>query len=526
MSIIEGKEIKHDMREVADVLVIGTGMGGATMAMRLAEAGKRVVVLERGGYYTGLVDPLDPTKPGRGELDQREDDMFARIDGGRGLTSTEDFGAALTFGNCVGGATVHYWADSYRTPRDRLELWEREYGVEGHSEDELRPHFETLERDLSIHAATEEYLNGCNLIFREGVRALGWHGEPVPQARAGCLKTGFCMQGCAYNAKQSMLVTYVPRAVRAGAKVFADCRVDRITSENGRATGAVATVMDRDANRATGVRVTVTAGVTVLAAGGFGSAPILMRSQLCGSSGQLGKNLHANANAMCFGLFDRDVFMWRNIPAGFGCDEWRLARKRNGRYVEGGYLLMPNQLGPATLSVMLPGFGADHRRLMERLPQIASTTAWIDDVESGDITLGRDGGARYRLPLVGQNALELRDAMKKGAQVLFAAGAREVFLGDAVGTRIRGEDELHVIDRVEIGPGAMMFPVPHPAGACRMGRDPATSVVKSTGETHDVANLYVADPSVFPTAVSVDPSETIGAFSHRLADGLLERAVG
>ena len=90
MAIVEGSELRADRREAADVLVIGSGAGGATVAMRLAEAGKRVLVLERGGYYTGLLDPLDSSRPGRGELDQREDDMLARIDGGRGLTSTRD----------------------------------------------------------------------------------------------------------------------------------------------------------------------------------------------------------------------------------------------------------------------------------------------------------------------------------------------------------------------------------------------------------------------------------------------------
>jgi choline dehydrogenase-like flavoprotein len=98
-----------------------------------------------------------------------------------------------------------------------------------------------------------------------------------------------------------------------------------------------------------------------------------------------------------------------------------------------------------------------------------------------------------------------------------------VFLPDPRGTAIAGEEDLAAVDRVPIGPGAMTFAAPHPAGACRMGRDPHSSVVSASGETHDVRGLYVADPSVFPTAVSVDPSETICAFSHALADGLLAR---
>jgi len=179
-----------------------------------------------------------------------------------------------------------------------------------------------------------------------------------------------------------MLVTYVPRAVRAGALVFADCRVERILAEGGRAVGARAEVIDRDTNRPTGAIVEARAKVVVLAAGGYGSAPLLLRSGLANSSGQVGRNLHANPCSMVFGLFDEDVVMWRNIPAAYGCLEWRLPRRGDdGAYREGGYLLMPNQLGPAAVAAFLPGFGAEHRRRMEALPRLASTIAWIDDVE-------------------------------------------------------------------------------------------------------------------------------------------------
>jgi choline dehydrogenase-like flavoprotein len=525
VAIVEGTTLHADRREETDVLVIGSGAGGASVAMRMAEAGQRVLVLERGGYYTGLADPLDRARPGRGTLNQREDDMLARIDGGRGLTTTDDGLVNLTYGNCVGGATVHYWADTYRTPSDRLEVWQSRYGVEGHDAEALRPYFEEIERDLSVHAAAEVFYNGNNLRFRAGLEALGWEGDPVPQARKGCVQSGYCMQGCSYDAKQSMLVTYVPRALSAGALLYADCRVDGIAVENGRASGAFASFIDRSTGRPSGARLVVKAKVVVLAAGGYGSAPILLQSKLANSSGQVGRNLHANPCSMVFALFDDDVVMWRNIPAAHGCLEWRLAREREGRYAEGGYLLMPNQLGPAALAAFLPGFGAEHRRFMEALPRIGGTLAWIDDHEAGDVRLDERGAPRYRLPVTGRNAAMLRDAMKKGALLMLAAGAREVFLGDPAGTRIRDEGEISKVDALDLAPGVVSLPAPHPAGTCRMGRDPATSVVGSSGETHDVRGLYVADPSVFPTAVSVDPSETIIAFSLLLADGLLARGM-
>jgi len=522
--LVEGTALAEDRREDADAVVIGSGAGGAAVALRLAEAGRRVVWLERGGYYTGLADPLRPGRPGRGTLNQREDDMLARIDGGRGLTTTEDGRVNLTYGDCVGGATVHYWADTYRTPPDRLALWEREYGLERRGESELAPYFDRIEGDLNVHPAPDAYYNGNNRLFKRGLEALGWHGARVPQARRGCVQSGYCMQGCSYDAKQSMLVTYVPRALAAGALLYADCRVERIRSEGGRATGVVASFVERRSGRPTGGRLEVRAPLVVVAAGGYGSAPLLLRSGLGGPA--TGRHLRANPCSMVFALFDEDVVQWRNIPAAHGCEQWRLARDEDGRYREGGYLLMPNQLAPAALAAFLPGFGAGHRRWMEQLPRIGGTIAWIDDHEEGDVTLGPDARPRYRLPLSGRNAAMLRDSMKKGARLLLAAGAREVFLGDAAGTRIGDERELARLDEVDLGPGSLSFPAPHPAGACRMGPDPATSVVDLRGRVHGVRGLYVADPSVFPTAVSVDPSETILAFSLALADELLADEAG
>lgn len=103
------------------------------------------------------------------------------------------------------------------------------------------------------------------------------------------------------------------------------------------------------------------------------------------------------------------------------------------------------------------------------------------------------------------------------------AGAKELIVPDARGTRLSDLSELKKLDDIDLRPGSMMFASPHPAGMCRMGKDPAKSVVNSNNEVHAVKGLFVTDPSAFPTAVSVDPSETIMAFSYVAAAKLLER---
>jgi choline dehydrogenase-like flavoprotein len=233
--VLEYTAVRADYDEEVDVVVVGTGCGGAVVAKVLAEAGWSVLMLERGGL--SLAE--------RGDFDQREDDMMAKIDGGRGLDATDNGHVALTYGNAVGGASLHYWADTYRTPRDRCELWAAQHGVQHRSYDELVPFFERIERDLNVHPAGDEKLNRMNQLFVQGAAAIGLEIERVPQARKNCVGSGYCMQGCAYDAKQSQLVTHIPAALAAGARVFADCEVDGIVVENGRATGVRASFLDR-----------------------------------------------------------------------------------------------------------------------------------------------------------------------------------------------------------------------------------------------------------------------------------------
>lgn len=502
--IREGKDIKSSFEEIVDVVVIGSGCGGATAAKELARAGFDVLMVERGGYYT----------TGRGDFDQRADNMLARIDGGRGLETSSNSEVALMYGNCVGGASVHYWGDSWRLPEDRAKRW-AEQGISGHDHASLAPIFDEIEKDLNIHVHGAEYYNRLNQLFDIGAERLGWGIEPVPQARRGCAASGHCYQGCAFDAKQSMAVTYVPEFLKAGGRLYADVQVDRITRDaDGHADGVDCSVIDRSTGRPAGQTVRINARAVVLAAGGFSSAVIWLKSQLPNRSGMVGRNFLCNPNPVVYAVFDEDIYMWTNVPAATGTKDFRLpSYDADGNYVEGGYLLHPNQLQPEILAALMPGVGAEYQELMGELPRIGSAVAWIDDEIGGQITLGGDGQPVYDYKLTGDDLLKTRDAMKKEAQLLFASGARYCFLPDAAGTRIHSPGEISLLDSIDIENGAVLHGAPHPAGTLKMGDDPARSVVASTHEAHEVPGLFVADPSVFPSGPSVDPSETIMAFS-------------
>ncbi|MEO5509685.1 MAG: FAD-binding protein, partial [Longimicrobiales bacterium] len=109
--IIQGHTRTGAVREKADVVVVGTGAGGGTLAAYLAERGTNVVMVEKGGFFRAE------------DFSQREETAMADFNGRRGLDSTADNAFFLNYAEAVGGCTVHYWGDSFRTPTDRLERW-------------------------------------------------------------------------------------------------------------------------------------------------------------------------------------------------------------------------------------------------------------------------------------------------------------------------------------------------------------------------------------------------------------------
>ena len=311
-----------------------------------------------------------------------------------------------------------------------------------------------------------------------------------------------------------MLVTYLPRALASGAVLYADCQAHRLEWSGSKVTALVGRVLDRADGRPTGRLVRVEARAFVIAAGGYGTPAFLLGQGLGQRLPALGRYTACNPCPMTHALFDQDIIQWRGLPAGFGVDEFRLPRFDGKVYREGGYLLMPNQLQPGTLAAVLPGVGRAHRELMTRLPKLGGVISWIDDLPEGHVSLRDDGSPAYHVPIDGQNGQMLRDAYAKQARLLFTVGAREVLFGDIHDTRIHASAEIErAVASLSITPGSNTLAAPHPAGGARMGRDPKDSVVGMDHRVHGTDNLFVADPSVFPTAPSVDPSLTIMAFS-------------
>ena len=517
--IIQGTLRDGDVHERADVVVVGTGAGGGTLAAYLAERGWNVVMLEQGGFFRAE------------DFTQREEDAMADFNGRRGLDASADNAVFMTYAQAVGGCTVHYWGDSFRAPPDRLAYWRDRYGIEWMTEAELNPHWDEIERDLGIHIAEEHLFNENNRLVRTGCEKLGFAGHAVPTARVDCIGCGWTQFGCAYNRKSSQLITTIPRVSKLGGRVYSDARVEEIVVEGGRARGVRGVLMDRTSGR-TRARVRVDADHVVVAGGAIGTADLLLRNF---DDPVIGRSLYVNPHYFVFADFGRQIDNVGGIPCAYAVQEFRRVKTKDGRqvqpdeatednYASGGYTMLCSHQSPGITAATFAEIGAPHTERMRKYRHLGSLMSVIDEQFPGRVYL--DGGLRkIEFNVRGTDQLRAVDYLKNASRIFLAAGAREVWVPDMYGTVVRNEKEIESrITRRSVQPNAQFAAGSHFLGTAPLGADPARSFVGLTGEAHRVKNLYVADGAAVPTSISEDPSLTIMAVARWIAAGMHTRA--
>jgi choline dehydrogenase-like flavoprotein len=494
-----------DLVERADVCVIGSGGGGAVAAAELALAGRSVVVLEQGHHWTSR------------DFTQREDEMLPRLFEEGGLRQTADRAITILQGRNVGGSTVHNLCYAFRTPEPILRLWREEHGLPGLTPESLAPSFERVERQLRVKPIREDEVNAWNSLVRRGTERLGWSGFVTRHNREGCVKAGYCILGCSYDAKQSMLVTYVPRADRAGARIYANARAERIEAEGGRVRRVLGRVVDHDGSPRGSIEVS--APVVVLAAGAVASPDLLRRSRLGGDA--VGRHLHLHPSVLVSGFFDEEIHAYRGIPQSFYVDEF-IDLERDPR---SGYVLMPIAGFPALTAAQLPGFGREQFRWLREFPRMGGLLVLLHDQSEGSVAPGPSlGRPAIRYALLPAEREALAEGLVHCAEILFAAGARRVlvpYLADPLVLE-RGDDPA-AIRRRGVREGEIPIASTHPQSTCRMASGPGAGVVDGYGECFDVRGLFVADMSVFPTSLGAPPQITTAALADRTAHHISAR---
>ncbi|MGQ0814550.1 MAG: GMC family oxidoreductase N-terminal domain-containing protein [Gemmatimonadota bacterium] len=508
--IIQGTNYNGEMREQADVVIVGTGAGGGTLGAYLAERGWNVVMLEKGGFFRAE------------DFSQREDEAMADFNGRRGLDSTIDNSVFLNYAECVGGCTVHYWGDSFRTPEDRLERWRTQRGIDWMTAAELNPHWDQIERELGIHIAGPELFNENNRLVKKGCEALGVDGHAVPTARIDCIACGWTQFGCSYNRKSSQLITTIPRVSRSGGRIYSDAQVGNIVVENGRAVAVEGYFLDRATDRRR-QKFRVDADIVVVASGAIGSADLLLRT-LPGER-IAGKRFYINPHYFVFADFGRAIDNQYGIPCAYAVHEWRQVRTdADGRYQGGGYIMLSSHQSPGIMAALLNESGAAHTERMKKYHHLASTMSVIDEDNPGRIYIDDDGFRRSEFRVRGVDQLKAVDYLKNATRIFLAAGAHEVWIPDMYGTIVRNETEIdEKIALRSVQPNAQFVAGSHFLGTAPLGADPRDAFAGPAGEAHRIRNLYVADGSAIPTSISVDPSLTIMGVARHIAAQMHER---
>jgi choline dehydrogenase-like flavoprotein len=482
--------------EECDVVIVGSGAGGAVAAAELAAAGLEVIVLEAGDRYDRDNYPADHL------------DAIAELYRDGGLTIAEGRPPIpVPVAKVVGGTTVINSGTCFRAPEPVLADWRDRFGISWAGE--MAADYAEAEQTLQVTQLDPETMGRNGQLAMDGAAAIGASGAPIHRNAGNCSQCSSCPFGCEIDAKRGMHVSYLPRAVAAGARIRAGVEAERIIVEDGRAVGVSCST--RTGAGAKRRPFTVRARRAVIAAGGsFGTPELLLRSGLGGR--QVGRNLHIHPACWVGARYDEEVRGWDGVMQSYYVDEW----EHMGILLEATFT--PLAFGGAWLL----GAGESHQRAMLDFGHVGSVGVHLCDESSGRVGLGAEGSLRASYKLTKGDADRLAFGIARAAEVHFAAGATEVYPNIArVGVLKPGD--LATFEATTFKPAELRLEAFHPMGTARITADPAQGVCAIDGSVNGTRDLYVADGALFPTSVGVNPMMTIIAFSKQVARGIAGR---
>ena len=485
MSIRSGSSVVGIKEHDVDVVIVGSGGGGAPAAFELASAGLDVLVLEAGPH----VRPE--------EFSQRPLDSVRRTYVDKGGQETHDGSVLVLQGSCVGGSTVVNGEVCFRIPDEVLTEWTRDFGIEGIDPDTMAPIFAEVEEH--IHATDEDgkHLDG-SVLTMPGMVKLGLNPKPVKRNVKGCRGCNYCFFGCAYGCKQSMDQSYLPQGMAEGAKVISDARVECLTIDG----NVVREVVARTPHGTLKVR----AKSVVLACGAIATPLMLLDHQLGGP--EVGKNLAVHPICAPFGWYPDAQPQRSSSMVGAYTDAFK----------EEGVLIESVSVPRDYLAAFIPGIGREHRDLARNIDHVATMGAVVRDTGGlGRVARDRNGKKRITWKLDHATERKVRTGMRRVAEIHFAAGATKVTLPSLDVVTIQRGESLSPIDQLPLGAADITFVSYHPQGTAPLGL-----VTDQNARVKGTDNLYVMDTSLFPSPVGVNTQVPVMAIAtlmaRRLAD--------
>jgi choline dehydrogenase-like flavoprotein len=493
-------------RVTYDIVIVGSGAGGGTVAQELSPLcgqGLRIAVLEKGPKFR------DEEFTGR-ELEMA-DALYE--DGGGFLTA--DGTMTLAFGCAYGGSTVVYTGTSMLPPERVINRW----NVPGLTHADLDCRARKFMAENNAHLVEDGLINENNKLFVEGCRKLNYNIQQFPVNIKGCRGSSLCNLGCPNQAKQGTDRVQLPRAEKNGVEVVTRCQALTV----GEKTLAV-----RVAAKPAGAKgdpspwepgdYQVDAKIVVLCAGAVNTPALLLRSGMARSLPRLGYGFTSHPAFIIAGEHSRPITNFVGHPKSYYVDQ----------FAESGFFVLETCMYfPFITAKSLGGFGAPHSAFMRAFPRLQMILVLACDEADGYNRVGIDKADRpvvhYRFQP--KAVLGLMGGAFTAAEILFAAGAVRVHMPTARDTTIEARDAARlpeIAGAAEFQPGKVPVSAAHPQGGCGMGSGPSDSATDSYGRVHGLPWLFVADASLFPNSLEINPYVTIMALADRVAQRIRE----
>ena len=499
-----------------DVCIIGSGAGGAVLAKELVEAGKKVVLIERGGYHEGK------------DMNQRDADMFPLLWKNAGFNFDDSLRIAIAQGCCLGGSTIINDAVCFDTPPRVMGEW-RALGV-NFSDEEWSYHLNRVNTNLSVAEVADFELNRNNLMLKKGAEKLSLRDHRKNSRNCvNCMQCGFCHLGCHYETKQNVLVTYIHEALKkpdSMIHVYCNCYVDKLIQDNGIVSGVEGDFVDIDGRKI--YRIRVNAKLVIISAGAIASTKLLLTNRISQNTAGVGLCLHPGIQVL--GDFDYEIKGNQGIPMAYTVHDFGVTRttdqtRKDYSFENEGEFLIESIFLPLlqfSIAISASGIG-QHRMLIERLNNYSMAGIVVRDGNNGRVALTATGRASVTYELTKR---ELK-VIAKGTEILgkmwFRLGARKIVIPHSRLSIVEKEEDIpKLVGEILNDPRNLLIGSAHPQSGNKIGTDPTNSVVDSNCRVHGFQNLLVCDASVFPTSVGVNPQITVMAIASIVASQIIK----
>jgi choline dehydrogenase-like flavoprotein len=479
----------------ADVVIVGTGAGGATLAHELLERGRSVLMLERGRH----VETSAFTEDEAVQLSE----LYA--DGA--LTLSADFRFQVAQGMCVGGSTVVNNAVCFDLPDDVRARWLGELDA-GLDAVRLAAAFDRVRTLLGVGVVEPPSVrNPGGEYLASALERLPGHPYRLSATEcniAGCRGTGYCNIGCPFGAKLSALDWTLPEAQRkhpGRLRILAECPVERVLMTGRRASGVQARLSD-------GRRLTVRAGTVVLSAGAIASSVLLQRSGL--GEGRPGKDLAFNIASPVTLDFEPTLHSERGA---------QIAHYLESTTGASDDVAIESWFNPiVTQSLFMPGWFEEHWNNMRRYRHMTCLGVVVGSVSNGSVAATRFGGMKLRYAPTARDFVKLKDGIRLACEIGLTAGALRAMPSTFRSSTITSLRDLARLETAIGSPDDISINSAHPQGGNPVSRNPATGVVDPQFRVYGTENVHVCDASVFPSSITVNPQLTVMALAAYAAE--------